>query len=249
MSELDVSLENYEELAGDDVGLTEDDQKYISSNKLEWFKGEKNHVYRASLAYFHPLQATVLKRLRKAKPAATKEEKAAAIAEALKSRAEKLSKAAKDLSEAEMLDTSSVQFKRLEAHYKEGFGYVISRLGKDGAEADEVWRTLGDVKTYYTTVLILYPMANGKVVTNPQLVYENFKVMPWRISGKPYERFHSLAEGCRSNELNLATQDIVLKCTNADYQNWDIDLAGKALWRSNPSFQKAALSQAMALYP
>ncbi len=42
---------------------------------------------------------------------------------------------------------------------------------------------------------------------------------------------------------------MTLKCTNTDFQNFDVDAAGKAIWRQDARFQAKVLEQAVALYP
>jgi hypothetical protein len=238
--ELDTSYD-------DDVGLGAEDKKHARSNQLEWFKGEKNRIYRVSLVYFNPLKDAVARAVKKKNPAATKEEIIAAIQSVYTKKAESLSKSVDQLTEGDKLDLNNVRFKKIEAHYKEGVGYVVSRLGKDGSEADSVWKTLGDLKTYFTTCLVVYPTTlNGEVIKD-QLT-TNWTVIPWRFSNKVFRRLHDVADSLRSNELNICMQDLTLKCTNSDFQNFDIDGAGKALWRMNEKFSAKVLEQACPIY-
>ena len=231
----------------DDVGLGAEDKKHARSNQLEWFKGEKGRTYRVSLVYFNPLEASVVRAVRKKNPAATKEEILSSVNGVFAKKAESLSKSVDQLTAGDKLDLNNVRFKKIEAHYKEGVGYVVSRLGKDGAEADSVWKTLGDVKTYFTTCLIVYPTTREGEPVKEQLA-TNWTVTPWRFSNKVFRRLHEVAESLRSNDLNICMQDLSLKCTNTEYQNFDIDGAGKALWRMNANFQAKVLEKALPVY-
>lgn len=235
----------------DDVGLGAEDKKYAKNNREEWFKGEKNRTYRASIVYFHPIEVAVARALHKKflrdKSVLTKEAVAEAVGKALAKRAEGLGKAVDQLQPFEKLDLSNSQFKRIIAHYKEGVGYAVSRLGKDGADADEAWKMMGDPKTYFTTALLLYPTNNEGEPIKEQLT-ENWMVKPWRFGSKIYRRFHEVAESLRANDLSIADQDLSLKCTNAEFQNFDVDGAGKAIWRKDPRFQARVLERASSLY-
>lgn len=234
-----------------DVGLGSEDKKHARSNQLEWLKGEKGRSYRVAFLYFNPLDASIVAamkaRAKKEGKELTKAEVIEKINSAYAKRAELVGKPVDELAEWDKLDTSNVRFKKVEAHYKDGVGFVLSRLGKDGPEADQVWKTMGDVKTYFTTILLVYPSNREGELIKEELA-TGFKVMPWRFSGKVYETLHQRADGLRQNNLSIASQDLVLKCTNTDYQNFDIDSAGPSLWQKNQKFASTVLSKAYALY-
>jgi hypothetical protein len=243
MSEDLDTYENYD----DDVGLGAEDKKHAKSNNLEWFKGEKGRTYRVALVYFHPLEANIYAALKKANPNVTKAEVAEKIKAALAKRAGELGKAVDQLAPYEKLDTSNVRFKKIEAHYKEGVGYAISRLGKDGPEADQVWKMMGDPKKYFTTAMLIYPTNREGELVKEQLA-NGWVVVPWRFSTKVYATFHARSSALRENNLSIASQDLKLTCTNTDFQNFDIDTAGPALWLKNPSFASKMLAKAHGLY-
>jgi hypothetical protein len=237
--------------ASDDVGLGSEDKKYARTNQLEWFKGEKGRCYRIAFLYFNPLEASIVAAMKaKAKKEGKELVKADVvemIGKQLGKRAEALGKPVDELAQWDKLDTSNVRFKKVEAHYKEGVGFVLSRLGKDGAEADQVWKTMGDLKTYFTTILLVYPSTReGELIK--ETLATDWKVVPWRFSGKVYETLHQRADSLRQNSLSIASQDLVLKCTNTDFQNFDVDAAGPAVWSKNAKFSSAVLSAAFPLY-
>lgn len=231
----------------DDVGLGAEDKKHASSGNQEWFKGEKGKTYRAALVYFHGIELAVALAAKKKNPAVTKETLEELATKVVAKRAEELGKSPDQLSAVDKLDINNLHFRKFLAHYREGIGFYLSRLGKDGAEADEAWKMMGDQKKYFTTVLLVYPTNNEGEIIKEQLAHSWF-VKPWRFGGKVYGRLHAVADSLRSNDLAIATQDLKLKCANAEYQNFDIDSAGKALWRQNDKFKAAVLEKAVALY-
>ena len=239
----------FEELEGleEDVGLSPEDKKYATSNQLEWFKGEKGRTYRVALVYFHPLAGALAIAAKKKNPQVTKEQIDGLVQQAMAKRAEELKKAVDQLAPHDKLDLGNTRFKKIEAHYKDNFGFVISRLGLDGVEADKVWSAMGEKKLYFTTVLLLYPVNGSGEVVKEQLL-THWMVKPWRFSGKVYGRLHQVAAGLRENDLSIASQDLTLKCTNTEYQNFEIDGAGKALWRKNEKYQAAVLEKAVSFY-
>ncbi len=239
-------FENYESFE-DDVGLGAEDKKHAKSNQVDWFKGEKGRTYRVALVYFHPLEANIYAALKKANPNVSKAEVAEKIKAALAKRAADLGKAVDQLAPHDKLDTSNVRFKKIVANYKEGVGFVLSRLGKDGPDADVVWKTMGEPKSYFTTVLLIYPTNREGELIKEQLG-SGWTVMPWRFGTKVYGTFHARSSSLRENNLSIASQDLTLKCTNTEFQNFDIDTAGPALWTKNPGFAAKVLGKAHGLY-
>jgi hypothetical protein len=243
MSDLEQIYEEYE----DDIGLGAEDKKHAQSNQLDWFKGEKGRAYRVALIYFHPLEAAIVGAMKKANPKVTKEELQEKVKAALAKRAEELGKAVDQLAPHEKLDTGNVRFKKVDSNYKDGVGYVISRLGKDGPEADQIWKMMGDVKRHFTTALLIYPTDSDGTLDKDQLV-NGWRVMPWRFSTKVYGTLHQQANALRENKLSIASQDIILKCTNTDYQNFDITPAGPSVWVKNKEFASRVLAKAYPIY-
>lgn len=240
--------DNYEDFEGD-VGLGEADRKHAKSNQLEWFKGEKGRSYRVAFMYFHPLEYALAAALKAKDPKISKEDLAETVKKALTKRAEDRGKSLDQLAPYERLDTSNVRFRRVQAHYKEGVGFVVSRLGKDGPEADQVWKTMGDVKNYFTTVLLVYPTSKDGSVEKDRLTNLGaYSTVPWRFGNKVYETLHQRSSSLRENSLSIATQDLLLKCTNTDYQNFDVDVAGPSIWSRNKDLQAGLLARAVELY-
>jgi hypothetical protein len=246
MSDDDL-FEGLDEYEDEDVGLDEEDRKHVTSNRIPWFKGEKGKKYRVGLVYFNPVAISIAKAMKKKDPEVSKEKVLEAVKTVFSKRAGELGKSVDELQDHEKLDLNNVRFKKILAHYKQGVGYVLSRLGKDGADADAVWKMMGPLKVYFTTVLVVYPTNNSGSVIKEQLT-TNSTVIPWRFSNRLYETLHEVANSLRENDLSISNQDLALTCTNTDYQNFDIHGAGKAIWRLNKDFQSHVLSQAHALY-
>jgi hypothetical protein len=236
----------------DDVGLDEEDRQHATApNQLEWFKGDKGRTYRISLLYFHPIEASIIRRARKkAKTEGvelTKDQAIALVKQALTKRAEELGKAVDQLTPVDKLDLNHVRFKKVLAHYKEGVGYALSRLGKDGPEADKIWQMMGDQKKYFCTVALIYPTKPQGQVIKEQLG-TGWSVMPWRCHSGIYRDLIDETASLAVNKIKIAEQDLKCKCTNGDYQNFDINAAGPSIWRMDEKFKARVLAAAVELY-
>lgn len=243
----------------DDVGVDSDeDKKYGSSNRTEWFKGDKGRCYRVALVYFHAVDlcaVTTAKAVaKKASKTLSLEEVEKIAKDAISKKAELLKKKVDELTAVEKLELNQVKFRKFSAHYKDGVGYVLSRLGRDGVEADKAWNSLGDPKNYFSTVALFYPCdkdgnlpRKGDELDKGRIM-NDWYVMPWRFGPKNYESIWTVNKGLRSNDLTIADQDLILKCENADYQNFKITGGGKATWRKAPELQRRVLEKAIPFY-
>ena len=247
-----AELDHMEEYEQENVGLRPEDKKHARSSEQEWFKGEQGVTYRVSLVYFWPLVITTAltaqKRAKEDGKTLSKEQQIELAKKALAKRAEDLNKPLDQLAEWEKLDLNEIRFKKILAHYKEGVGFVNSRLGKDGADADEVWKMLGDQKPYFCTILMLYP-TNRQGELDREEVTKKYRILPWRLNSKVYGALLNQASSLRANDLSISDQDLLITCTNGDYQNFDkMEAAGKALWRKNPKFQSIILEKSFAFF-
>lgn len=238
----------------DDVDLSP--QNKAPSNRVDRFKGETGITYRAALMYFHPLSTSlVLASKRKARKEGTEVDKAAvkkALDAALAKRVEEYEVSSVDeLAEWQKLDFRRTQFKKYKSHYKEGVGFVVSRLGKDGEEADKVWGMLGDPRDYYTTVILVYPTdREGNV--EKELLLSRSTVKPWRFGRGSFNRLIEVEQKLKNlpggGSASLANMDLSLKCTNDKFQNFDIDFASEAIWTKSKKVRDKFLPKAQALY-
>jgi hypothetical protein len=170
----------------------------------------------------------------------------------LSKRAEALSKPIEQLTPIERLDPSVAHFKTMRAHYEDGLGFVISRLGLDGAEADLVWKRLPEPKTYISTLLLIYPTnpegAINKDAFAGQVKSGKVKLLPWRFSPRVYEEVWNLNDGLKENKLSLASQDIKLECKEPQYQNISVAFGGASIWQKSPQLKAVVLAAALPLY-
>jgi len=234
----------------DDVGLGEEDKSNFKQRE-EWLKMTKGQILRGSFVYFHSADVVGVQRANKAAKDKgeknTPEQMRAIGQKILAERAESLGKSVDQLTQVDKLYLDECKFKRMSFHYQQGMGYVLSRLGLDGAEADLVWKRLEAPKTAYTTLLILYP-TDRKGEINKAALATDWQIIPWRFGQKGYETIWKLNEGLRQNNMGLHTQDLKLECKDAQYQNIDVSFVGQAIWRKVPKFQAAVLDKAVSMY-
>lgn len=245
MSDEEFSYEGYD----DDVDL--DPTNKPASNRVERFKGETKKVYRVALMYFHPLPVTIRKAFeKKAKRDGVEVDVAAMkdmITKALAKRAADLGKTVEALEEWEKLDLGSPQFKTYKSHYHEDVGSVVSRLGEDGPEADKVWSRLGEARQYWSTVALFYPLDQSGNV-DPKNIARDAFLKPWRFSRGTFKTLIEKNQMLQEFDKSLATSDLKLDCKSAQYQTFEIDPAGTALWLKSPVLKAKFLPMAYALY-
>lgn len=246
----DDLLQDYDDFE-DDVGLGEGDKKYFGQRD-EWLKMTKNQVLRVAFLYFHTYDVNaVAKAIRTAREEGktlSKEERQTVGKAALEARAKELEKSLDQLTPADRLDFGQVHFKKMNAHYEEGLGYVMSRLGKDGADADAVWKKLQDPKLYFTALLLIYPTDREGNLDTDGIKAGKWSILPWRFSKKTYENIWKTNETLRGNDLSIANQDLKLECSDEKFQNITVTAVGKAIWQKSDKFKATILEQALPLY-
>jgi hypothetical protein len=240
----------------EDVAL-DADEKNVGGTQQEWLKlTQKGQNLRGAFIYFHTYDSNAVraavKIAKKEGNNLTREQIVALADKALKQRAEELGKSKDQLSALDKLDISIAHFKAMKMHYQDGLGYTISRLGKDGAEADAIWKRLPEPKTTFSTLLLIYPTDSEgslqKDTLTKQIKEKKLKEMPWRFSTRVYDDIWKLNDGLRQNNLSLASQDIMLECNEPKYQNISVRSAGPAWWLKNETFKEAVLTQAINFY-
>jgi hypothetical protein len=244
---------NYNEF-DEDVSLEPEDKAKIGSNNQEWLKMTKGQTLLCAFLYFHPVDVNAVKVVKaaakKASRQPTPEEIKAAATKALTDRAAAMvpPKGIDQLTPDEKLDLSTVQFKSFKAHYQQGLGFALSRLGKEGPEADAVWKKLPDAKQYFTTLLLIYPMTREGKHDLEAIKQGQWRIIPWRFGPGTYDEIWNLNDGLRGNQMSIANQDMRLECKDTTYQNMKVSFVGKALWQSNEKFKKMVLTKAMEFY-
>lgn len=235
----------------DDIGLDAEDRAGVKTNKLEWYKGEKGRTDRAALLYFNPVHVTAVRvamaAAKKEKKDLSDDDKKSIGRKSLEDLAAKLKKGVDALTPLEMLNLSDVRFKKMLAHYQEGLGYVISRLGLDGPDGDDVWKRLPEPRYYFSSILLLYP-TNREGEIDKSRLSNGWQVKPWRFGPERYDRIYKLNSGMAQRGYTIASEDLLLECKDAQFQNIDINPAGPALYRKNEKFQAAVLTKALDIY-
>jgi len=240
----------------DDVSLDED-EKNAGGVKQDWLKfTAKGQLVRCAFVYFFTYNANAvqaaLKAAKKADKKLTPEEMELVAKKALSKRAEALGKSVDQLTPVDKLDISTAHFRVMRAHYREGLGYVVSRLGKDGADADALWKSLPEAKTYFSTLLLVYPTDSegniNKEALATQIKQEKLKFLPWRFSPRVYDEIWKTNDGLRQNNLAMSSQDVKLECREPQYQNISVSFLGGAVWQKNEIFKKVVLANAINFY-
>ncbi len=234
------------------VGLSDEDRKHAGRDRWDPFKGEKDKSYRVSIASFYPIDIGVklaLKGKHDAKGTKpTKEEFQATLAKVLAKRAEELGKPVDKLEPYEKLDLKNVLFHKWKAYYvPDGVGYVKDR---SDVEPDEIWQRLGDVKKYFTCLLLIYTDFNKDRFKNYSLQEKEASIdfRLYRMGPGMYEELISKAQGLRENHLSIANQDLSFKCKDAKYQSFAIEAAGPAIWQADEQLKKSCLKRAASYY-
>lgn len=236
-----------------DVGLDSESEKFTKKGE-EWLKMTKGQVLRGAFVYYHTLDANAVARAKLAARSKgetlTPDQMKTIGRRVIEERATALSKSADQLTAADRLDLSEAKFKQMMGHYQQGLGFVLSRLGKDGPEADAVWKKLTEPKQYFTTLLLIYPTnLKGDIGDAEKArLATDWRLVPWRFGKPQFERIWKLNAGLRENGLSLATQDMKFECKDAQYQNIDISFAGAAIWQKSEKFKQVVLTRAVEMY-
>lgn len=236
----------------DDVGLDDAGKKFIGQRQ-EWLKMTKGQILRGAFLYFHTFDVNAVSSLKleakEAKRVVAPEEIRETAKKALEKRANALTKTFDQLTPVEKLDLGTVHFKKMMAHFQQnGVGFVLSRIGKDGPEADAVWKKLPEAKLYFSTLLLLYPTDAVGNLDKEGIKRGDIRIIPWRFGKGTYEEIWNLNEGLRGNDMSIANQDIKLECKDQQYQNIKVSFVGKALWQSADNFRNMVLTRAVEHY-
>lgn len=237
---------DYEDFSND---VDFDTNESRGNDRDAWYKGTKGTVDRGSFVYFHRYDVNAVNVARRENPKLSPADVQEIAKKAISMRAEELGKAVADLTKVDLLDTRTVKFKKIRASYQDGLGFVVSRLGLDGSEADRVWKQLPEPKVYYVTGLIFYPTdKKGNVVRDKESFQNGWSVRPWRLSEPNYDEFDKLNKSLQAYNQTLARSDFTLECTDQTYQKFKITGAGPAIWTKSAGFSEQVLTKAMDWY-
>ncbi len=227
-----------------DVDFESDPGK--GNDRDAWYKLTKGVIDLGSFVYFHPVHHAAVAAALRADPRLTREDQERVARKALADHAAKLGKPVDQLLAHETLDLSTIKFKKVVAHYQEGLGYVISRLGKDGRDGDAIWKQIAEPKVYYTTVIIQYPAdRKGNVSRDPETFKTGWAVRPWRLSTTNYDEFQKLSQSLKVDNINLAGRDIKFECTDQKFQSVKPVNAGPSIWMKSDKFRAEVLTKAI----
>lgn len=236
---------DYDDFAGD-IDL----ETHTTTNDRDaWYKGIKGKIERASPVYFHRVDVNAVLAAKRENPRLSRDEQIAIGAKALKARADQLGKSVDDLTDIDKLDRGTAKFKKIRAHFQEGLGFVTSRLGLEGSDADKVWRQLPEPRVYYVTLMVFYLTDNkGQIIRDKEAFQAGLQVRPWRLSEPSYQEFEKTKNTLMTNNIPVAGQDFLLDCKDPTYQKFTVTAAGKAIWASKEDFAQLVLSKALPFY-
>jgi hypothetical protein len=232
-----------------DIGLGGDDKGRIRTNQVDWYKGEKGRTDRVALVYFNPIVVNQVKKLAKAKPGLTEDQKREAASKILANLAQKVGKSVDQLEPADTLDLTEARFRVAEAAFKQGLGFVQFPK-RDGLTQEElkVWSKVGDPRTYVTTLLLVYPTDSDGEVDMDRLAKGGWKLKPWRFSPEKYDKIFKINKGLAEAGSSVTMYDLFLSCKETQYQQIDITQAGPAIWMRHDALKRPILNKASDLY-
>lgn len=234
----------------DDYANDVDLETHSTSNDRDaWHKGVKGKIERASPVYFHPIGASAVIAAKKQNPRLTQADVDTIVQKAFKARADELGKPVSELTDIDKLDRSTAKFKKVRAHYQEGMGFIVSRLGMEGSDADRVWRQLSEPRVYYVTLMVFYLTDNkGQIIRDKEAFQAGLQVKPWRLSEPSYQEFEKTKNTLMTNNIPVAGQDFLLDCKDPTYQKFTVTAAGKAIWAQKEDFAQLVLTKAIPWY-
>ncbi len=226
-----------------------DNNQSSASDKDAWYKGTKGPIDRASFAYFHRYDVNAVKEAIRQDAKLSKSAMDEIAKKAIAARAEELGKPQSELSAVDMLDRRTIKFKRFKAHYQEGLGFVISRLGMDGREGDAVWKQLSEPRVYYSTLLFFYPTdKKGNITKDREEFQKGWAVRPWRLSEPNYQECEKTNNSLKADNLTLAGRDVLLECKDQAYQKFTVTNGGPAVWLRSAEFTERVLTKSLEWY-
>jgi len=244
MSEFDMDLDN-------EIGLGDEDKDKVQSNKFEWYKAEKGRTDLVSIVYFHTYEFNAVKKARVAARAAgkdlTTEQMKEVAAKTRSALATKLGKSVDELSDVDLLDTSEVAFKVHDVVFsKEHKIGALSRIGKDGIEADALWKKLGEPKTQVSTLLLKYPTNSEGEIDRDRLA-KGWKLIPWKFGTDKYDMIKKVNKTLSKNGLSISGQDLKIDCSDTTFQKITLEGEGQAIWTKNEAFKQKVLAKAVEI--
>jgi len=127
------------------------------------------------------------------------------------------------------------RFKGGEVYFKKGNGLGYTLYSGDDRRCLKV---LGDLKGRIVTVVVVYRTDEEGNPLKPINEKQGWKVVPWAFGKDKFDDIKILQRGSPLQE-----NDVIVSCTNADYQHLKFFNGGKALWRHD-KLRRAILTAA-----
>lgn len=238
----DEVVENFD--PNETIGLGDDDRDKLRRH-VQWYSAEKGRTDRVALVNFPTILQSARRQILRANLKASIEEQRTTIAKVKRTLAEKLGKSNDQLTPGELLDSREVRFKQCQATFHKELGFLeIPHDLSSGEQA--VWRKVGEPRSYVYTLLLVYRSDRDGEVEREH-ASKGWRVVPWRFSPEKYETIRKIDKGLREDHSSVANVDLLLTCTDSQYQKITITQAGSALYRQNADFLRNVLETAASL--
>jgi hypothetical protein len=206
----------------------------------------KGEVVRGAVVSFKTAISAYLSREFKKNPNLTEAEASGLADKVRGALAKKLNKPVSALTEVDLLDPDTLNFKLYDRHYHEGIGYFRSRLGMDGPEGDAVWGSIAAPKQTVMCLILVYP-TNKQGDMDKARMKTGWEIKPWSFSRQKYLDLLKSAKSLSANGISLAGQDILIECVEPEYQQYKFEAGGPAEWRKDPDMKSAVLHRAVKM--
>lgn len=230
-----------------DIGLGDEDKNKVQGKSNDWYKGEKGRTDRVALVYFNTHEVVTLRKAVKQKPDLSDEAKQDLINKVRQAIAGKLNKTVDQLDPVDLLDISEARFKPVSGTFKKDVGFVAAPKGSLTIEDQKVWSKVGEMKDYVTTLLLIYPTDRDGELDKSALATK-WQLKPWRFPPEKYDVIRKINRGLLEDGKSVATVDLSLSCTDAQYQKITITQAGPAIYLRNDQFKHRVLTKAVSMY-
>ena len=122
-------------------------------------------------------------------------------------------------------------------HYIEGAGTVVCKSTSDTEAICCTHMYEGNVAKWKVGIpIIVYRLSSdGKTL-------ESYKVVPWIFNDRVYNQLKT-----QHQEWGLDQNDLLLKCTDSQYQSFDISLKKGCIWRKSDKLREECLAEAEKL--
>lgn len=135
--------------------------------------------------------------------------------------------------------TEKEMFKGVKAHYKDR--YFLCKSTKEKKEICCLHSYEKNRPSYRIgCILVIYDVATDK---SGKVSLKGYELLPWVFGEKMYG---TLSE--ENKEHPLTGCDLKLKCTNAEYQNFEVHSCKESIWQSNAKLKEKILEQASTLF-